>query len=230
MDTQVIQLDKRIKSIKSEEKQRSYLIPFILITSLFFLWGFAISMLDVLNKHFQEALNVSRAQSGFIQLVVYGAYFLMALPAGYCMRKFGYKRGIISGLLLYAVGAFLFYPATIVQSYHFFLLSLFILGCGLAMLETAANPYITILGNPDGAAQRLNMAQSFNGLGVILGPLVGGLLIFAKNNSSENNLSSIQLPYVVIGFVVLLIALLFFRVNLPELQVEGDDNGWRNTT
>lgn len=113
MDTQVIQLAKRIKSIKSEEKQRSYLIPFILITSLFFLWGFAISMLDVLNKHFQEALNVSRAQSGFIQFVVYGAYFLMALPAGYCMRKFGYKRGIISGLLLYAVGAFLFYPATI---------------------------------------------------------------------------------------------------------------------
>lgn len=200
----------------------SYLVPFALITSLFFLWGFAISMLDVLNKHFQEVLNVSRARSGFVQLMVYGAYFIMGLPAGQFMKRFGFKRGIIGGLLLYAVGAFLFYPAAIIQSYHFFLLSLFILGCGLATLETAANPYITVLGDPAGAAQRLNLAQSFNGLGVILGPLVGGLLIFAKGNPNSNPLSSIQLPYIVIGSVVLLVALVFTAVRLPEVQPEAE--------
>lgn len=222
MDISTIRINKKAKLIKSKEKKPSYLMPFILITSLFFLWGFAISMLDVLNKDFQEVLSISKARSGFIQLVVYGAYFLMALPAGNFIKKFGYKRGIILGLFLYALGAFLFYPATIIQSYYFFLLCLFILGCGLAVLETAANPYITILGNPEGAAQRLNLAQSFNGLGVILGPLVGGLLIFTNSKNDPGNLSSIQLPYVIIGTVVLLVALLFSRVHLPEIQIETD--------
>ena len=195
----------------------SYVIPFVLITSLFFLWGFAISMLDVLNKHFQEVLNITKAKSGFIQLAVYGAYFLVALPAGYFIKKYGYKRGIILGLFLYSIGCFMFYPATRIQTFEFFVFALFIIGSGLAILETVANPYVTVLGSPEGAVQRLNLAQSFNGLGVILGPLVGGLLIFTKNDD-VNQLSSIQLPYLTIGFVVLLLSFIFMFIKLPEIE------------
>jgi FHS family L-fucose permease-like MFS transporter len=217
----------KTNSLNTSRNHPSYLIPFILIISLFFLWGFAISMLDVLNKHFQEALNISKAKSGLIQLVVYGAYFLIALPAGSFIKKYGYKKGVILGLMLYSFGSFLFYPAVTIKSYYFFLFCLFMIGCGLATLETAANPYVTILGDPKRAAQRLNLAQSFNGIGVILGPLVGGLLVFAKNNDNGNSLSSIQLPYVVVGFVVLLIALLFIKAPLPELHVEIDKNEFK---
>jgi FHS family L-fucose permease-like MFS transporter len=206
------------------DKPRTYLVPFILIVSLFFLWGFAISMLDVLNKHFQEVLNISRAKSGLIQLVVYGAYFIIALPAGSFIKKYGYKNGVILGLFLYSLGAFLFYPAATVKSFSFFLLCLFTIGCGLATLETAANPYVTILGDPKKAAQRLNLAQSFNGIGVILGPIVGGLLVFSNKNGSTPNLSSIQLPYVVAGFVVLAIAALFFKAPLPEIEPDISQN------
>lgn len=194
-----------------------YLIPLVLVTSLFFLWGFAHSMLDVLNKHFQEALHISKGQSGFIQLTVFGAYFLMALPAGLLMRKVGYRWGIITGLCLYAAGAFLFYPATIIKTFGFFLFALFVIASGLAILETAANPYITILGDSDRATQRLNLSQSFNGLGAILGPLVGGFIIFNVKAGEVSNTSSLQLPYMVIGIVVVGVALLFFRTPLPEV-------------
>lgn len=201
--------------------QGNYLIPFILISSLFFLWGFAISMLDVLNKHFQEVLNLSKADSAWVQVVTFGAYFLMALPAGYFMKRWGYKKGILLGLLLYAGGAFLVYPAGEVQSWAFFLVALFILACGLAFLETAANPYASVLGDPANSEQRLNLAQSFNGLGVITGPFVGGMLVFATNNHSvEAGFDSVQFPYMLVGCVVSLVAILFFFTKLPEIQEE----------
>ena len=148
---------------------KSYLVPFVLITSLFLLWGFAHGLLDVLNKHFQGVFTMTKAESGLVQFSTYIAYFLMALPAGAFMKRYGYRKGIIMGLLLFAIGAFGFTP---------FLIALFVIACGLCILETAANPYSTILGPPASAAQRLNLSQSFNGLGWILGPLVGGLLIF----------------------------------------------------
>lgn len=194
---------------------KSYLLPFILVTSLFFLWGFAHSILDVLNKHFQDVEQISKARSAMIQAVVYGGYFLMALPAGAFIRKYGYRKGVILGLLLYALGAFLFVPGSAMgSSFEFFLLSLFIVGCGLTCLETAANPYVTVLGDPRHATSRLNLAQSFNGLGWILGPLVGGMALFSGNEAN------IALPYGCIACVVVLVAIFFMRVRLPEIKEE----------
>lgn len=194
----------------------SFTLPLVMVTTLFFMWGLAISMLDVLNKHFQDILEVSKGQSGLVQFAVYGAYFLMALPAGYFMRRFGYKRGILLGLSLYALGAFLFYPAARVATFGFFLTALFVIGCGLAIIETAANPYVTVLGSPAGAVFRLNLAQSFNGLGVVLGPLIGGLVLFAED-ADNTGLTSVQQPYLVIGCVVLALFIIFSFVKLPEI-------------
>lgn len=197
---------------------KNYLIPFILLTTLFFLWGFAHGLLDVLNKHFQELLHMTRAESGLVQFSVYGGYFLAALPAGWFMHRYGYKRGIITGLLLYAIGAFLFYPAASIQTFPPFLTALLIIAFGLAFLETAANPYVSVLGPPESAERRLNFSQSFNGLGWIFGPLTGGVIIFGLQGSGENPFSSISWPYIGVGFVVLLVALLFYKTRLPEIR------------
>ena len=196
-----------------------FLVPFILVTSLFFLWGFAHGCIDVLNKHFQELLSMSRAKSAFIQFVFYGAYFLMAVPAGMLMQKVGYKRGIIIGLLLFAGGAFLMFPATFIQTFGSFLICLFIIACGLTCLETAANPYTTVLGPPDYAERRINFSQSFNGLGWIAGPLVGGILIFSGSGGG-NKFSTIALPYMLIGTLVLIVALFFWRIKFPPVREE----------
>ena len=189
---------------------RKYLIPFALVTSLFFCWGFAHSILDVLNKHFQNLLEISKTRSALVQAMVYGGYFIMAIPAGVIIRKWGYKAGVITGLILYGIGALLFVPGERMMSFEFFLLCLFIIGCGLTCLETAANPYVTVLGEPETAASRLNLAQSLNGLGWIVGPLVGGLIIFGDTGS-------VALPYAVIGIAVLVIAIIFSRMQLPEI-------------
>jgi MFS transporter, FHS family, L-fucose permease len=197
-----------------------FLIPFVLVTSLFFLWGFAHGCLDVLNKHFQELLHMSKAKSAFVQFVFYGGYFLMAIPAGLLMQKFGYKRGILFGLLLFATGAFLMLPATLIQTFGSFLFCLFIIACGLTCLETAANPYTTILGPSESGERRINFSQSFNGLGWIAGPLVGGMLIFSVNGNG-NKFSSIALPYLLIGTLVLIVAFLFWRIKFPEIKEEN---------
>lgn len=194
------------------DEGRSYLWPFALVTMLFFLWGFAHSFLDVLNKHFQDVLHVSKTQSAYVQAVVYGGYFLMALPAGRIISRFGYRAGVLAGLLLYGVGALLFIPGGQLMSFPFFLFSLFIIGCGLTCLETAANPYVTVLGRRDAAERRINFAQSFNGLGWILGPLVGTYFLFGGDGKPD-----IALPYAVAGIVVLAVAAVFFRVRLPEV-------------
>lgn len=199
---------------------QGFLVPFILVTSLFFLWGFAHGCIDVLNKHFQELLSMSKARSAFIQFVFYGGYFLMALPAGLLMQRVGYKKGIIFGLLLFASGAFLMFPATFIQTFGSFLFCLFIIACGLTCLETAANPYTTVLGPPEFAARRINFSQSFNGLGWIAGPLVGGMLIFSVSENA-NKFSSIALPYMFIGTLVLVVAVLFWRIKFPAVKEES---------
>lgn len=198
---------------------KSYLIPFILITSLFLLWGFAHGLLDVLNKHFQGVFTMTKAESGLVQFSTYIAYFLMALPAGLFMKRFGYKKGIILGLCLFAVGAFAFIPAAYLHSAFPFLVALFVIASGLCILETAANPYSTILGPEESGAQRLNLSQSFNGLGWILGPLVGGMLIFG---GAEDDPFTLTKPYILVGSVVLLVAVLFFFTKLPEVQMEEE--------
>ena len=197
---------------------KNYLWPFVLVTSLFFLWGLAHSILEVLNKHFQETMDgVGKTESALVQAVMYGGYFVMALPAGQIIKRYGYRAGVITGLLLYGIGALLFIPGGQLLSFPFFLFSLFVIGCGLTCLETSANPYVTVLGNAEGAARRINLSQSFNGLGWIVGPLIGGHFAFAVGADK----GSIAIPYAIIGVVVLCVALVFAQVKLPELQADG---------
>ncbi|EEX53581.1 L-fucose:H+ symporter permease [Prevotella sp. oral taxon 472 str. F0295] len=194
--------------------ERRYLLPFVLITTLFFLWGFARAILDVLNKHFQNELHISISQSALIQVTTYLGYFIMAIPAGLFINRFGYRRGVVFGLALFALGAFLFVPGANIGTFEVFLGALFVIGCGLTFLETAANPYVTELGSPQTATSRLNLSQSFNGMGSIFATFSVGLFLF--RNDSEG--SNVAIPYVVLGVVVLLIALVFSRVQLPEIQ------------
>jgi FHS family L-fucose permease-like MFS transporter len=206
---------------------KGLILPFVLVTSLFFLWGFAHSLLDVLNKHFQDILGITKSRSGWVQAALYGGYFVMAIPAGLIMNRFGYKRGIIFGLLIYALGAFLFMPASQIQTFEFTLLCLFIIACGLTCLETAANPFSTVLGPKSTSEQRLNLSQSFNGLGWIVGPALGGLLILGDGNAvpeGGNKFASLALPYMIIGSLVLLVAVFFMLTKMPEIH-EGEYNG-----
>lgn len=195
---------------------RQYLTPFILVTSLFFIWGFARSILDLLNKHFQETMDITIARSSMVQATTYVGYFLMAIPAGMLLTRFGYRKGVVFGLLLFALGAFMFIQSDATGSFAFYLVALFIIGCGLVVLETAANPYVTELGDRATGASRLNLAQSFNGLGCILAPAVVAPFVFT--DSGESNLA---LPYTAMGAIIVLVALLFSRVRLPEI---GRDN------
>ena len=219
---------KRVSLIKSPDGS-NYLIPFILITSLFLLWGFAHGLLDVLNKHFQNILHISKAQSGFVQFSLYIGYLIMAIPAGLIMKRFGYKFGIVLGLALFAVGAFLFYPVSKLGTFIPFLLALFIIACGLACLETAANPYSTILGPSESAPRRINFSQSFNGLGWILGPLIGGLLIFgAADEEGAGKFDSLITPYMIIGTAVIVVAIAFMFTHLPEIKEKSEDEYGEN--
>ena len=206
-----------MEQIKKTLVKKEYLIPFILVTSLFFLWGFAHAILDVLNKHFQEALVMTKARSALIQAMMYTGYFTMAIPAGLFINRYGYRQGVVFGLILYGIGSLLFIPSEQLMSFNFFLFSLFVIGCGLTFLETAANPYVTELGDRETAASRLNLAQSFNGLGCICAPVIGGMLLFSDGNNSH-----VALPYTVMGVVVLIVALVFFRIRLPEISHADD--------
>ncbi|MCE7070173.1 L-fucose:H+ symporter permease [Dyadobacter sp. CY327] len=216
-------------------------LAIILITSLFFLWGFALNLNPILIPHLKKACQLSDFQSALIDSASYIAYFLIALPAGLFMKRFGYKAGITLGLLLFAFGTFLFYPAAEMRHFGFFLFALFVIASGLTLLETAANPYITVLGDSESATQRLNFAQSFNGLAAFLAPLMGGTFILSGKTLSEQEeqsmsadqlnsylnaeASSVQIPFLVIGIVVLLVAVMIWRTQLPEIKEETDDSG-----
>ncbi|MBC6698590.1 L-fucose:H+ symporter permease [Hymenobacter puniceus] len=214
-------------------KKNQNLFAVALITSLFFLWGFAVNLNPVLIPHVKKACQLTDTQSALIDSAFFAAYFLVALPAGQFMKRFGYKGGILVGLGLFATGAFLFYPAAETRTYGFFLVALFIIASGLTFLETAANPYITVLGDPAGATQRLNFAQSFNGLAATLAPLLGGKLILSGQSLTagqqaamapaqleaylSQEASAVQLPYLVIGAVVLLVAVVLYFTRLPDI-------------
>lgn len=204
---------------------KQYVIPFVLLTSLFFLWGFAHAILDVLNKHFQELLDITKAHSALIQATMYMGYFVMAIPAGLFITRFGYRKGVVCGLLLYGIGSLLFIPGQHWMSFDFFLFSLFVIGCGLVFLETAANPYVTELGAKETSASRLNFAQSFNGLGCIFAPILTGILLFSDDGSMKSG--NVALPYTIMGTVVLFVAVIFSRIKLPEIKhdVEMDASG-----
>ncbi len=201
-------------------------LALILVTSLFFLWGFSYGLLDVLNKHFQETLDITRARSALLQAAYFGAYFLMALPAAWLMERRGYKTGILLGLALFAAGALLFIPATGAGVFEFFLFALFVIACGLACLETAANPYVTVLGAPETSARRLNLSQSFNGLGSFIAPIIGGKLFFGASDAGISGSHGVQMTYVAIAAVVVAIALLIWRTPMPEIRGdEGETHG-----
>lgn len=198
---------------------KHYLLPFVLITSLFFLWGFARAILDVLNKHFQNVLNISITQSALIQVTTYLGYFIMAIPAGWFINRQGYRRGVVFGLALFAFGALLFIPGAEIGTFYAFLLPLFIIGCGLVFLETSANPYVTELGDKSTASSRLNLSQSFNGLGCLFATYVVGQFLFDRSGEGGN----VVVPYAVLGVLVMCIAILFSRINLPEIKHDETD-------
>ncbi|HVU58603.1 MAG TPA: L-fucose:H+ symporter permease [Puia sp.] len=217
-------MKKKTAGLLRAEDGSSYLRPFGMVTSLFLLWGFAHGLLDVLDKHFQNTLHVSKAESGMVQFSLYIGYLIMGGPAGVFMKKYGYKKGIILGLMMFAAGAFLFYPAARLAAFIPFLLSLFIIACGLCCLETAANPYTTVLGPPEGAARRINIAQSFNGMGWILGPFIGGQVIFAVTDpGNAGTFDSLVRPYMWVGGIVLVVAVLFSFTKLPVIVEENDE-------
>lgn len=193
---------------------KKYLVPFVLITSLFFLWGFARAILDVLNKHFQNSLDISLTQSSLIQVTTYLGYFLMAIPAGWFINRQGYRRGVVFGLALFAFGALLFIPGAEIGTFYAYLGPLFIIGCGLVFLETAANPYAAELGDKETASSRLNFSQSFNGLGCLFATYAVGQFLF--NGSSDGG--NVVVPYAVLGVLVMCIAVVFSRVDLPEIK------------
>ena len=206
---------------------------FILVTSLFFLWGFSNNLNPVLLAHLKKSFTLTITQSTLVDSAVYIAYFLMALPAGYVMKRFGYKSGIITGLLFFSTGAFLFIPAANTQSFIFFLFALFVIACGLGFLETAANPYAAALGPHETSTQRLNLAQSFNGLAAFIAPIVGSKVILtqgytdaqlnamtadAKKIALASEASSVKTPYFILGTVLLIIAIAFALTKLPKIQ------------
>jgi len=200
---------------------KNLFITFALVTSLFLLWGFCNGMIDILNKHFQDSLHINKEQSGLVQFANYLAYFLMAIPAGLIARKFGYKGGILVGLSLIAAGAFWFIPATSIGEYWAFLLGLFVIAAGMTCLETIANPYTTVLGPPESGATRINIAQTINGGGWILGPIVGAQFVFSSGEGANAN-AGLHIPYLGIAIFVSILLVVFIFSNVPDLHAPDE--------
>src|SRR5712691_5067610 len=216
------------------------LVPFILVTVLFFLWGIPNNLNDVLIRHFMKSFAITRFQAGLVQSAFYMGYFLLAMPAAFLMRRAGYKSGFVTGLVLFGAGAFLFWPAALAGSYGFFLFALFVIASGLSFLETASNPFIAQLGDPDSSERRLNFAQAFNPIGAITGALIGTIFIFSGVELTPQQIAGQQAshtyeaylrfetlrvvkPYVVIGAFALIWALLIMRTKFPAIQSEHED-------
>ncbi len=217
-----------------------HLVPFILVTVLFFLWGIPNNLNDVLIRHFMKSFAITRFQAGLVQSAFYMGYFLLAMPAAFLMRRAGYKSGFVTGLVLFGTGAFLFYPAAQAGSYSFFLCALFVIASGLSFLETASNPFIAQLGDPDSSERRLNFAQAFNPIGAITGALVGTIFIFSGVELTPQQIATHQAnhtyqaylrfetlrvvkPYLVIGAFALIWALLILRTKFPAIQSEHEN-------
>jgi FHS family L-fucose permease-like MFS transporter len=219
--------------------ERRFLLPLVLITSLFFLWALGVNLNDILIPHLKKALDLTDFQSSLIQTAFFGGYFLAALPAGWLMRRVGYKRGILTGLLICATGTLLFLPAAATREYGFFLLALFVMACGQCFLEVAANPYVTVLGPPESAARRLNTAQAFNSVGALITPILGATFILSGVEYTREQLAAmgpeavelyritesqaVRGPYLVITAIFLLVAVLIWRTTLPDVVEAAHD-------
>ena len=214
---------------------KNLVFTFALVSSLFLLWGFCNGMIDVMDKHFQEELSLTKSQSAWVQFAHYLGYFLMSLPAGWLARKLGYKGGIIAGLLIVALGGFWFIPATRVNAlvhqgsvssttaFVAFLAGVCLIATGLTFLETIANPYTTVLGDQRFAATRINLAQSCNGIGWIFGPIVGSMYFYSKDALGHSTGSqTLYIPYVCVAVVVIVLAVIFFFASVPDIKTEDD--------
>ena len=233
----ITQLDVQKETGTKENKK--WLFPFILVTSLFFFWGFVHNLDPILIPHLRKAFNLTDLESSLIDSSVFIAYFVMALPAGYIMRKYGYKSGIMIGLVLFGIGSILFVPAANSLQYIYFLGALFVIACGLTFLETAANPYVTILGPAETATKRLNFSQSFNGLAAFIAPAYIGPMILSGKNLTQAQMdamapaelhayvleeaASVKMPYLVLGLIILAVAVLFYFTNMPDVKDEDKE-------
>ena len=231
-----------VQNTIASTETKSWLFPFILVTSLFFFWGFVHNLDPILIPHLRKAFNLTDLESSLVDSSVFIAYFVMALPAGYIMRKYGYKSGIMIGLILFGIGSLLFVPAANSLQYIYFLGALFIIACGLTFLETAANPYVTILGPAESATKRLNFSQSFNGLAAFIAPAFVGPMILSNNNYTqtqieamtpairqaflESEAASVKMPYLILGLIILAVAVIFYFTKMPDVKdedVDGED-------
>jgi MFS transporter, FHS family, L-fucose permease len=212
----------KIGNLFRDANGKNHALTFTLITTLFLLWGFCNGMIDILNKHFQNSLHINKMESALVQFANYMGYFFMAVPSGLLARRFGYKGGILIGLVLIALGAFWFIPATHIGTFSAFLLGLFVLASGLTFLETIANPYTTVLGSPEMSATRINLAQTCNAVGWILGPYVAGCFVFSSNAATPSNNDSVYMPYLIVGVAVTILIVLFSLAELPEIKVEDE--------
>jgi MFS transporter, FHS family, L-fucose permease len=221
-----------------------YKVPFFLVTALFLFWGIPSSLNDILIKQFMKSFEITRTEAGLIQSAYYLGYFFLSMPAALIMRKFSYKTGLVIGLLLYSLGSFLFWPAAIVRQYWFFLIALFIVASGASFLETGANPFIAVLGDPRTSERRLNFSQSFNPIGAISGVLVGTVFIFSGIELQPPQIAALKAagqldaylqretmrvvtPYLVIGAVIFVWALLIMRTKFPKIAEEAQTGAAR---
>jgi FHS family L-fucose permease-like MFS transporter len=222
-------------------EKKKYILPFILVTCLFFLWAFLHNINPILIPHLKKACQLTDTQSAFIDSSVSLAYFIMAIPAGWFMHKYGYKKGILFGLFLFGMGFLLFIPAAVIREYYLFLVALFIGASGATFLETVANPYVTKLGDEKSAAFRINLAQSFNGVGAFIAPLIGGRFILSgiehskpeleqmKLNGTLNDYllgeaATVKIPYLILGLLVIVLLVVFFFTKLPEIKEKNNND------
>jgi len=216
-------MDNQKKSMFRLPDGTNVLVTFLLVSSLFLLWGFCNGMIDVMDKHFQDELHLSLSQSAWVQFAHYLGYFLMALPAGWLATKLGYKGGIITGLLMVAVGGFWFIPATHLAQFWAFLLGVCTIAAGLTFLETIANPYTTVLGPEQFAATRINLAQSCNGIGWIFGPIAGRMFFYSTNAAGEKTgAATLWIPYAGVAVVVIILAVIFYFASVPDVKTEDE--------
>lgn len=223
--------------------KNKYFFPFIMVTSLFFMWGFVHNLDPILIPHLKKSFSLTNLQSSMVDSSVFIAYLLMAIPAGLLMKKYGYKSGIITGLLLFSLGSFLFIPAADTGQYVYFLGALFIIACGLTILETAANPYVSLLGDPATSTRRLNFAQSFNGLAATLAPIIGARVLLTQGTSDDElnamtdaarqvalaaEAASVKTPYLILGTLILSVAVIFYFTRLPEIEESEDETESKN--
>jgi MFS transporter, FHS family, L-fucose permease len=210
----------------SQSTKQKFLLAFILIVSLFFAWGVANSLNDILIPQFKKAFVLTDLQTGLVQSAFYGGYFLLAMPAALFMRRFGYKAAVVCGLCIFSLGAFLFYPAAEMHAYVYFLGALLVIASGLAFLETSANPMVAALGSPESSERRLNFAQAFNPLGVLSGVFIGRWFILSDEQLPSNQLAhAVVWPYMVIGVCILLWAFLVAKVKFPPVATARIEKG-----